>query len=420
MRKSKEVPLEITKQQEIKRLANEPGCNKAEIARKFGITRAHVQRLATKDFTHSDGAVPDVTDSRVIRLEADLAHAKQELLEAKRSAKAAIKDNGLFAAIVDEMDKRVFPLPPLPSQCIKRPGRKINETLVLHLSDMHADEIVTKEETGDLEEFNFEIACRRAEVLIDTTLDFTQNVLSNYQFDNLVVLSYGDHTSGEIHGAVSRSHYRNQFNNSLAIGQLQARMIGDLAPHFKQVDVLSVAGNHGRTTEKKDHHGAQKNWDYLITKIAQLHLQKHKNVSFTIPNAFSANIEIAGHVFNVSHGDDIKGSLGVPFYGMMRRQGNLMKLASMSGSPQVRYSVMGHHHVAASLQDLNGELMVNGAWVGTNAYSYNSFSGYREPCQWLHGVSETHGITWRLNVNLKRPGLEVPKRYKINLDGGLE
>jgi hypothetical protein len=94
-----------------------------------------------------------------------------------------------------------------------------------------------------------------------------------------------------------------------------------------------------------------------------------------------------------------------------------MKLGQMQNTTApIRYSVMGHHHVAASLQDMNGELLANGAWVGTNAYSYNSFSGYREPSQLIHGVNPKHGVTWKMNVQIRDQAekLRTP-RYVIEV-----
>ena len=70
-----------------------------------------------------------------------------------------------------------------------------------------------------------------------------------------------------------------------------------------------------------------------------------------------------------------------------------------------------------ALSDMDGELMVNGSWVGTDPMVYNALSGYREPAQWLHGVNPRHGITWRMKVMLRSPGeKEGPTRYLI--DGG--
>jgi len=141
------------------------------------------------------------------------------------------------------------------------------------------------------------------------------------------------------------------------------------------------------------------------------------NVHFLIPDAWSANVEINGVGFNVSHGDDVRSNLGIPWYGMVRRQKGLIALGAAAGAQRVRYFCVGHHHTASVLSDIDGELMVNGSWVATDSFAYNSFSSYREPAQWLHGTNPRHGVTWRMNCKLRHPNeKQGPKRYKI--DGG--
>jgi hypothetical protein len=83
---------------------------------------------------------------------------------------------------------------------------------------------------------------------------------------------------------------------------------------------------------------------------------------------------------------------------------------------KIRYSAIGHHHVQGSLADLNGEALLNGAWVGTNAYALNSFTGYREPSQLIHGVNPRRGVTWRMHVHLRsQDDVDGPKRYKVEI-----
>lgn len=407
-----------------------------EVADEFGCSRSIVSDIATGR-VHTDipwpgdppvkraggqhKPLPDQNDERIRALESEVIHLRSERDHARREAKSSAKQHGLFLAVADEMSKVVTPFDALPKQpiLVNTGGSHLNKTIeehiVMHLSDGHHDQIVTPAECGGMEEHNFSVSCRRAETYVDTVVDWTQRTLApRFKFKVLTVLAYGDHTSGEIHGSVDRSQFRNQFKNCFAIGQLHALMYRDLAPYFDQINVVYVPGNHGRRSVKKNYHGAHDNWDYLIARVAELHCQDFRNVSFLVPNAFSANIVINGVGFNVSHGDDVKSSLGIPFYGMVRRQKGLMALGAMKEGVRVRYFCMGHHHVAASLQDLDGELLVNGPWVGTDAFAYNAFSGYREPSQWLHGVNPKRGITWRLNVQLRSEDeLEGPRRYRI-------
>jgi hypothetical protein len=139
------------------------------------------------------------------------------------------------------------------------------------------------------------------------------------------------------------------------------------------------------------------------------------SVDFTIPESYSVNLDINGVGFNISHGDDVRSNGGIPWYGLVRRQKSLVALNSAYGRTPLRYFVIGHHHTSSSLSDINGEMIVNGAWLGTDSYSFNSFAGYREPVQLIHGVNPIHGITWKLGVKLRTPGEKSgPKRYLID------
>jgi hypothetical protein len=413
------------------------GTTQPVIAKKRKVSRSVVSDIATgrvhKDVPWPNGDAPtpkqaggqhkpipdyDPTNTRVMELEAEVVHLTEERNRERAKVKAGAKIAGLFKAVVAEMEQRVEPLIALPPALDFRRKTQISEHCVMHISDGHHDQVVRPEEVGGLEEYNFPISCARAERYVDSVIEWTQDTLSpKFSFPVLWVLAYGDYTSGEIHRACERSYYRNQFKNCLAIGQLHALMYRDLAAHFEQVHVLYLAGNHGRRTPKKDYLGANDNWDYLVAEIARLHCRTMENVSFQIPDAWSTNVNINGVGFNVSHGDDVRSQLSIPWYGMVRRQKGLIALGAAAGAQRCRYFVVGHHHAASTLSDVDGELLVNGSWVGTDAFAYNSLSGYREPAQWIHGVNPKHGITWRMNVKLRHENEKHgPRRYLI--DGG--
>jgi len=413
------------------------GVSQPVIAKRHKVSRSIVSDIATgrvhKDVPWPDGEAPgpkaaggqhkalpdyDPTDRKIMELEAEVIHLTEERNRERQKVKASAKSAGLFKAIVGEMEQRVTPFAALPPVLDFRRKAKITEHVVMHLSDGHHDQVVRPEEVGGLEDYSFPVSCARAERYVDTVVEWTQDTLvPKFYFPVLWVLAYGDYTSGEIHRACERSYYRNQFKNCLAIGQLHALMYRDLAAHFEQVHILYLAGNHGRRTPKKDYLGAQDNWDYLVAEVARLHCREMGNVHFTIPDAWSANLNINGVGFNVSHGDDVRSNLGIPWYGMVRRQKGLIALGAAAGAQRCRYFCCGHHHAASILSDVDGELLVNGSWVGTDAFAYNSLSGYREPSQWIHGVNAKHGITWRMNVKLRHEReKQGPRRYLI--DGG--
>lgn len=357
-------------------------------------------------------------DDKIAQLEGQLANAMAEKSRLLRQLKTASINKGLLQALIDEMEAIVTPFDPLPeAKDFRKPeGTVVEEHLVMWVSDQHGDERVDPHKVGGIEKFDFPIFLCRAEQYVNTVLDFTQNKLSNYRFPVLHILQLGDQTSGEIHGAKERSYYQNMFRNCLAIGQTNALMIRDLAPYFKEIKVLNIPGNHGRRSIKKDFDNPWDNWDYLCSEVAQMHCSHLKNVEFMIPDCFSVNYEINGWGFNLQHGDDIKSWNGIPWYGIERKTRRMVALQASLGR-KISYFGMGHFHALGTQADLKGETIINGAWIGTSAYSYESFSGYREPMQLIHGVHPEHGVSWRLPVKLKNPQQEAigPTRYNIVL-----
>lgn len=351
-------------------------------------------------------------EAQVVALQADRADLRKKL-------KRAQLRYGLYQTLAEEARALIVPFDKLPDpepRHYSRPDKLIDETLVVHLSDAHADEPVEPHKVGGLEKFDFQVALCRAENYVDTIIDWTQNTLANHRFRKCVVMLNGDMTSGTIHDAENRSEFRNQLRNSLAIGQMVGLMMRDLAPHFEAVDVLCTSGNHGRRTIKKNYDGAWDNWDYLISEIAANYCRNLTNTKFHIPDAFSITLDIEGHGFCVAHGDDIKSWNSIPYYGIERKTRRLVSLHNSVGQ-RVSYFVFGHFHALATQADLKGETIINGAFPATNPYSYESFSGYREPMQLIHGVSQRYGITWRLPVKIKDEEKEArgPARYKVIL-----
>ncbi len=394
------MPLKIEKENKIRLLLDEGDLTVSEIARKLRIKVKTVEA-----FTTSGEAS---TATRITRL-------MDERNALKKQNKELLRENGLFVALADEIRETVKPISPFKQVVIKDEKDKIQETVVLHLSDEHADSIVKSHQVDGLEEFNMSIALRRAETLVDRLLKFTQKTLSNYNFGTLVILANGDHVSGEIHDATKHSEYGNAIRNALAVGQMHSCMFRDLAPYFYDVKVVYTAGNHGRRSIKKDHESPWNNWDYLVAETARAYCRDIKNVEFLIPESFSHCMDIEGHGFCIRHGDDIRSWNGISWYGIERQTRRLQALSAIHDRT-VKYFVYGHFHTMGMQANLKGEVLLNGSWVGTSPYVYNALAAYNEPSQLLHGVHKDMGVSWRLPIKLRTEKEHLgPTRYHISL-----
>jgi regulator of replication initiation timing len=368
----------------------------------------------TGDFSMPESSGPD---GRVTDLERKLQAKQEEIAQLKRKLKLSYRDNSILELLTDEMKDFITPISPLPSiiDVSKNQEAENVEHLVMHISDQHADQVVIPSHVGGTENYNLTVALCRAEKYVETTLDFTRNMVSR-SFPVLWMLFYGDHVSGEIHGAEPKSFYRNMFRNSIAVGEMNALMIRDLAPFFRQINILCLPGNHGRRSIKKDYEGARNNWDYLVFETMRMLTKEITNLQIMIPDCYSYNVDINGYGFSIFHGDDILSYNSLPWYGIERKTRRLTALNSSIGKT-VQYYVFGHFHKSTMMQDLNGETIINGSWVATTPFLYERFSSYSEPYQWIHGVHPRHGITWRLPVNLRDQKKEKigPDRYSITL-----
>lgn len=411
------MKLNPTKVEEIKILISQ-GVTQPKIAEQFSVSRSLISDIATgRVWKQVGGPVKDSTNKRVLNLESEVVMLRDERNIMKRQIKTMFKTHGLFQSLVEEMESCVKPYTALPSVFDLEAKSEIEEHLVMHLSDGHHDQVIKPVECGGLEDHDFRVSCRRAEVYVDKVLKWSQQTLApTFKFPILTILAYGDFTSGEIHGNMERSYYRNQFKNCFAIGQLHALMFRDLAVYFDMINVVYVPGNHGRRSIKKNFNGPHDNWDYLIAEMARLHCRDIDNLNFVIPDTFTINVDIGGVGFCVTHGDDVRSNLGIPWYGLARRQQRITALNHLQSGPRIKYFCCGHFHRPGAISELDCEILVNGSWIATDAYSYNSFSGFSEPTQLLHGVYPRYGISWRLPVNLRTPDEKKgPRRYKIDL-----
>ena len=410
----------------IKRDINSGKFTQPEIASRRNVSRSTVSDIACG---RSYGDVgPAITVARSaggqvktedieqqnISLIGQVGNLRDERNRLRRQLQAASKRLSVVDSVAEELQGIIAPLPAPKVFTLKRDSKNlVDETLVLVLSDSHCDEVVDLEETDGLEEFNFKVACRRAEVLTDCAIEFSQQTLAGYRFKNLVILALGDFGSFDIHNHEKRSYFGNSFKSSLAIGQLFALMYRDFSQYFEKVEIITVSGNHGRLTEKIElNHAAHENYDYLTQKIAQVYCKDLGNVEFIFPNAFSTMVDIQGHIFHVSHGHTAKSSSAA----WNRGKKFATNLGDLHGG-KISYFVQGHYHTAGDIAlSPSSTLIANGAWLATDQFAYQNLLVAGDPMQMLFGVHRKWGATWRLPIKIRSASEKNgPTRYKIEV-----
>jgi hypothetical protein len=188
-----------------------------------------------------------------------------------------------------------------------------------------------------------------------------------------------------------------------AIEDISEFLIG-LLDSFETIFVPCVVGNHGRIGDK----GAHKkflNWDFLICKVLEMKLAPYRDrITFEIPKAPFAIVEIEGYTWLLRHGDAIPGgnSLGIPFYSLQRSVGRWIAILARENK-KLDYAASGHLHTMASLPFAGVESIVNGSVIGTTTFSVEFLESFTRPQQFFGLVHPAHGLAGRYYINLDKP-----------------
>lgn len=383
-----------------------------DFAKKLRLVRSKQENVQKSDDTGSE-------DQYGLSLQEGITRLEDENRKLRTELKVAQRDSTVFKMLASVIEQQ----PPFstfsPYSSIIDRKAKITESAMLVLSDSHADQEILPNRVRGLEEFGFEIACQRAERIVDTTISHLTDNMKGYKFETLYIAGLGDYVSGEIHGATEHSMWGNALKNAMGMGELFAMMVTDLSRYFKKIVVCSVSGNHGRRTHKKDYRGAHDNWDYLVMSHAATRLKglvDAGRVEIVAPDAWSMILSIYGWNFVLNHGDDIKSWNSLPWYGIERKTRRLNAIGTVTGQVP-NYYLFGHFHNMASQQHTTGETIINGSWSATDEFALEGLGAYSEPYQWLMGVHPTYGLTWRLPIKLRkkdwRESINKSSRYTI-------
>jgi hypothetical protein len=365
--------------------------------------------------------VPEIIGKSILTPDEKVLRLSEENSSLKIQIKDLTRNSSLFKELAEVIRESSAITDIKPYIKPKKQG-KINESAILLLSDLHGDTIIKSERVQGLEDFNFNVCCKRAEKIVDTTITHLNDNLLGYKFDTLYIFGLGDYVSGEIHQATQHSQWQNSIKNSIGVGELIAHMIKDLSEHFEKIVFISISGNHGRRTVKKHFKDSLDNWDYLVAMQVQTRLKQlidNNKLEVIIPNSWSVMVKIHGYNFLLSHGDGIPSFSGIPWYGLNRLTNRLISIGAVTGEVP-NYCCFGHFHQSTSLTNITGETFVNGSFNFTDEFALNSLGAASEPVQILMGVHELYGSTWRIPIRLRTKNWKIdekiPSRYQIKID----
>lgn len=335
---------------------------------------------------------------------------KTKITQLQRKNKELIRDSIASDRLIAMARESISAIPPstAPRQ-LNIKSRDAIESVVMVGSCWHIGEVVNKQQMNGLNEYNFDIFCRRLQYFVDKTIKFTKQNMQMHQFDELRILLTGDMVSGIIHEELSETNELNIVEQATLGAYVTAQAIRELASVFPRVIITGVVGNHGRVQKQKYFKNKQQvNWDYIFYTYLSLMLAKQTNVSFQIPLSFWVGVDIKGHRFLITHGDLIRSWGGIPFYGIQRAVSKWLEVEAVQNK-FFDYFIASHFHNRAILQKANGESILNASMKGGDEYAIG-LGLYSKPEQLIFGVHAKHKKTWSLAIDTSQ-GDNTPTRY---------
>lgn len=390
------VPLEWPSDRELAKLYESVGGNRSAVARSLGRTanqlqkhvdrnpalRALLEQIKTRAPTALEGEVSEV----------ELLRA--EIKELRRVATARRKTDVRDERIIRSFERATEKVKPKyrPAR-FAGSGKLGAHEHVLLLSDLHAGEVVTREETLGLNAYSWDVMLERLERVQRSVLSYQAH--RPYPIRRLNVWMLGDMISGSIHDDLEVT---NEFGHEQTVVQLGADLADWLerfVPYYESVKVTGVVGNHARRhRQPRAKRAATENSDWTVYKFVEVHHRRNPALEFSFPNAKYASTMIAERWRALLvHGDGVRSTMvDVPFGGVIRYSQKLEAQFHKAGRP-LDYIACGHWHSINAIDGIGTKLYINGSVKGVDEWSLQRFGSGRPPGQVLLTAHPKRGIT---------------------------
>lgn len=334
-------------------------------------------------------------DEEVLDLRRQVDDLKKRLLDYKT-------DTGGLKTFFRDLAEYVKPLAPeKPIYRKPKVGKKSVRvdtpvTAVAHWTDWHMGKVQAADEVEGFGEFSPDILKNRITQfcnVFQTWIDVNRN---GYTIDALRILVTGDMISGGIHDELNITNAYPVPLQVVEAANLLARAVAFFVPHYREVAVDFVSeDNHGRLTKKPQASEAGINsFNYLVGYLAQEKLSR-LDTRFVIHPVFQRTVEVAGRMYLLTHGHNIRGWAGFPYYGIERKVGKEAIKRMTTGLHKFDRIIMGHWHAPLC----HPHYWIGGSPSGTDAYDHKA-GRHSTPSQAAWLVHPRHGEFARTDFDL--------------------
>lgn len=371
--------VEFTSEQEARLAGPDPT---ARIARDWHMGSQPIRRWRIARNWQAPTVTIDEVDPEAGPSEEEILREENRRLRAivRRDARNNVGEERVLRAI-EAAAAGVVPLP-YPSESRRRnsitpqgdvKGEAPHHRHAVMWSDWHLGEVVDLKQMNGINEYNVDVATKRVKKLVSSMMKF-QHV--SPPLSGLDIWAMGDMASGKIH-RLEETNEIPAAEQYVMAGYLMADAIRELAPHYLDIYVGGIVGNHPRAESDPSSKDSYNSGDWISYEMARALTRDLENVTWDIPRGGMIVRKFGGKNFLLWHGDGIKGNVsGVPWVALTRRV-NALKETYASMGTRIDYLAVGHFHQRSIVPGL----YMNGSLIGANEYGVKNYGGGEPPKQ---------------------------------------
>jgi len=409
---------------EVYRAAREVATSVLDLARRLGVNPQTLRRWARDTGEDLSELVashtrrpPDLEPAEALDRDLELKSARERGEYWRRQYEQAlgrIRQQDEIAATLAERYADPLPAPAFSSRPAKpAKGKRLpKREAILQLSDWQLGQLVRDVATGGTNEYSWAIAEKRLERWLDAAIGEIENKRQAYDVWRVVLAISGDMVEGhDVFSGQPWSLDRDAAVQAIDGSSIFAAAISELVRALGAktvVDVYLVPGNHGKPGGRKG--GATPptfSFDVLLYEFLRLRLANHPLHEWGHEPAGRLLFMAAGVPVLMTHGDEVRGWGGFPYYGLDKAQGRLLQELDTI----FHVWLLSHWHQAAVLPSGRGQRIVNGNAVGPNRLTTAAVLGATTPSQNLIYMSRDFGVSEIAFLQLAPGEIRRPRLY---------
>lgn len=308
--------------------------------------------------------------------------------------------------------------PALPiTKSAKKEERGRAQSAVLLFSDTHIGKTTSPKQTLAFGEYNFATFLARLKYMEEAVLSITRNHVST-AVPELVIPMLGDMLDGTLEHSNEVGQLDPVFNQFYCGAHAIAQFLCNLAPHFPQVRIYDVVGNHTRFQNQKRMPTKNRfsNFDKFLYALVRELIRDIPNIQWTLDAQPYAIFDVQGFTFFAAHGDSLRGgdrNLGIPNHAVGRLVSTASQLMTKYKRPAPNYYLVGHLHRNITLPHATGSFIVNGGFPGVDEFGLSEMFTPADPSQKLFFIHPQYGRTASYDISLKFAQVSEEVPYTI-------